>query len=222
MSTGVAQKRVDLFVLKSPQPTKRYLKLLKDLREVDDETLILAYIAGNDKAFTEIYNRYQPKIISFINKSLWDRERSEDISQEVFLRVHKNVEKFDASRKFSTWIFTIASNLTKNELRNRSKNPVIFHNNAPFEEDLDTRIFSLEDPKSTPDRLFDKRTIRNATDRAVSKMPQHQRKIFTLREIYGLTYEEIQAIVDINLGTIKSRLHRARQIFKKEMVLHWS
>lgn len=219
MAAEALRKEAGIIVKKLPKARRNHLKLVKRLHELDDGTLIKAYIAGNEQAFTLLYERYQMKVINFINTRIRDRSRAEDLSQETFMRVHRHIKKYDVSKKFSTWIFTIASNLSKNELRNRSRELVVFQNGAPFDE-FEGQVASVEDTKSMPDKLYGERHLCEATDRAVSKMPLHQRKVFILREFNGLHYGEIQAIVDVKLGTIKSRLHRARDIFKREMSLY--
>ena len=91
------------------------------LSELSDEQLFQRYQGGEDAAFSEIVARYEPSIKGFLHKRLKDEERVQDLTQDTFLRVHRARDRYDATRKFSTWIYTIASNLLKNEYRNRSR-----------------------------------------------------------------------------------------------------
>ncbi len=91
------------------------------LHELDDGRLVLEHLSGDHQAFGTLVDRYQTRLLNFINRTIGDRERAEDLVQEVFIRVFRHLHRFDQTKKFSTWIYTIASNLAKNELRNRSR-----------------------------------------------------------------------------------------------------
>src|SRR5687767_2291773 len=102
--------------------------LRERLHAMDDSAVVGAFLQGEgmaDLAFSELVERYQVRLLNFIYRTIGDRERSEDLVQEVFIRVHRHIHRFDRSKKFSTWVYTIASNLAKNELRNRSRNPLV-------------------------------------------------------------------------------------------------
>ncbi len=184
------------------------------LRLLDDAGVVAAFLAGEERAFQEIVERYQGRLLSFVYRTIGDRDRAEDLVQEVFIRVYRHIGRFDRSKKFSTWIYTIASNLAKNELRNRSRNPLVLFQSmrAKFDED-DDRPIEFEDTQNRPDDLFRKRHLRELVEQSVSQLPMHHRDVFVLRELEGKSYEEIADITGINLGTVKSRLNRARTAF---------
>jgi RNA polymerase sigma-70 factor (ECF subfamily) len=175
--------------------------------------LIEAHLAGDPRAFGLIVARYQVRLLNFVYRMIGDRERAEDLVQEAFLRVHRHLDRFDRSRKFSTWVYTIASNLAKNELRNRSRNPLVLFQaiKAKFEDE--DRPLQFEDTQSRPDDLFRKRHLREMVEQSVGRLPVHHREVFVLRELEGKSYEEIAEITGVNLGTVKSRLNRARTAF---------
>lgn len=183
------------------------------LQELDDSGLVAAYLAGDKRAFTELADRYHGRLINFVYRTTGDRERAEDLVQETFIRVYRHLHRFDQSKKFSTWVYTIASNLAKNELRNRSRNPLVLFQTIRASWSADERPLEWEDNTYRPDDLFRKRHLRQMVETAVSKLPDHHRTVFILREMEGKTYEEIAAITDCNLGTVKSRLNRARNSF---------
>ena len=157
--------------------------------------------------------RYQTRLLNFVYRIVGDRERAEDLVQEVFVRVYRHLGRFDRSKKFSTWIYTIASNLAKNELRNRSRNPLVLFTSMTKGWEDEERPLEFEDPSSRPDDLFRKRHVRELVESSVAQLPMHHREVFMLREIEGRSYEEIAEITHCNLGTVKSRLNRARNSF---------
>lgn len=190
------------------------LSVRDQLRLLDDTDLVTTFLKSEERAFDVLVERYQTRLLNFIYRTVGDRERAEDLVQEVFVRVYRHLARFDRSKKFSTWIYTIASNLAKNELRNRSRNPLVFFQSltkgfAGEEE----RPVEFEDPRSRPDDLFQKRHLREIVEQSVAQLPAHHREVFVLRELEGKSYEEIAEITHCNLGTVKSRLNRARTAF---------
>ena len=192
---------------------KQAYRTLEDLKTLDDGALVTEYMAGQARSFDAIVDRYQSRLLNFIYRTVGDRERSEDLVQEVFIRVHRHPARFDRTKKFSTWIYTIASNLAKNELRNRSRNPIVLFQTMTAGWDDEERPLEFEDPQSRPDDLFRKRHVRSLVEQTVAQLPQHHREVFVLRELEGRSYEEIAEITHCNLGTVKSRLNRARSSF---------
>src|SRR5512134_317658 len=183
------------------------------LEELDDAHIVRQHIAGDDQAFGVLVDRYQTRLLNFVHRTIGDRERAEDLVQEAFIRVYRHLQRFDQSKKFSTWIYTIASNLAKNELRNRSRNPLVLFQTLKKNWDADHRPLEWEDTQYKPDDLFRKRHLRRKVEEAVAQLPEHHRIVFVLREMEGKTYEEIADITGCNLGTVKSRLNRARNNF---------
>lgn len=186
----------------------------------DVNQLIEAHLAGDPRAFGLIVERYQLRLLNFIFRMIGDRERAEDLVQEAFLRVYRHLDRFDRSRKFSTWIYTIASNLAKNELRNRGRSPLVTFEQARPRNEEDNRPVDFEDKDNRPDDLFDQRTLKALVDETVAKLSSHHREVFVLRELEGKSYEEIAEIMHCNLGTVKSRLNRARQSFAELIQPH--
>ena len=180
---------------------------------VDDAQVVRTFLDGDARGFTELVLRYQTRLLNFIYRTIGDRERAEDLVQEAFVRVYRHLHRFDQNRKFSTWIYTIASNLAKNELRNRSRNPLVLFQTIRKQWEADHRPLQFEDSSARPDDLFHKRQLRELVERSVAQLPEHHRVVFVLRELEGKSYEEIAEITGCNLGTVKSRLNRARNNF---------
>jgi RNA polymerase sigma-70 factor (ECF subfamily) len=186
----------------------------------DVNALIEAHLAGDPRAFAEIVTRYQVRLLNFVYRMIGDRERAEDLVQEAFLRVHRHLGRFDRSRKFSTWAYTIASNLAKNELRNRGRSPLVRLDHTRPELDGDERPLEFEDVANRPDDMYHQRQLKRLVDDTVAQLSSHHREVFVLRELEGKSYEEIADIMHCNLGTVKSRLNRARQSFAELISPH--
>ena len=191
---------------------KRFRSLV-DLATLDDTALVSEFLAGEPRAFDAIVDRYQVRLLNFVYRIVGDRERAEDLVQEAFIRVHRHLGRFDRSKKFSTWVYTIASNLAKNELRNRSRNPLVLFSSITQGWDDEERPLEFEDPQARPDDEFRRKHVKEAVEQSVAKLPAHHREVFVLRELEGRSYEEIAEITHCNLGTVKSRLNRARSSF---------
>lgn len=196
----------------SPAPSTRAPDR-QALVELDDAQIAQRHLAGDARAFGALVDRYQGRLLNFVNRTIGDRERAEDLVQEVFIRVFRHLHRFDQTKKFSTWIYTIASNLAKNELRNRSRNPLVFFQTIKRNWEADHRPLEFEDTTARPDDLYRKRFLKDAVDQCVAQLPEHHRVVFVLRELEGKSYEEIAEITGCNLGTVKSRLNRARNSF---------
>lgn len=167
--------------------------------QLEDGHLAQRHLAGDPRAFGTLVDRYQTRLLNFVNRSIGDRERAEELVQEVFIRVFRHLDRFDQTRKFSTWIYTIASNLAKNELRSRSRRPQLLE-----------RPLELEDTSTRPDELFHRNTVADAVAQGVRQLSKSLREVFVLRELEGMSYGEIAEVTGANLGTVKSRISRAR------------
>ncbi len=185
------------------------------LRAMGDGQLVEAHLAGTTRAFDVIVERYQVRLLNFVYRIVGDRERSEDLIQEAFVRVHRHLARFDRSKKFSTWIYTIASNLAKNELRNRARSPLVLFTTLAPQWDDDERPLEFEDVNAQPDEAFHQRYLREAVEASMAKLPANHRDVFVLRELEGRSYKEIAELTKCNLGTVKSRLSRARNAFSE-------
>ena len=194
------------------KPAKEHRKRLGQL---DDSAVVRWFLAGDERAFGELVKRYDGRLLNFVYRTVGDRERAQDLVQETFVRVYRHMHRFDQSKKFSTWIYTIAGNLAKNELRNRSRNPLMLFQAIRKNWEADHRPLEWEDSSYKPDDLYRKRFLKELVEKAVVELPEHHRIVFVLRELEGKTYEEIAEITGCNLGTVKSRLNRARNNFAR-------
>lgn len=184
-----------------------------DLTDLSDEMLFEHYQDGNDRAFSELVSRYEPLIKGFLFKRLKDEERVQDLTQDTFLRVHRARERYDTGRKFSTWIYTIASNLLKNEYRNRSRRRETSFSDLRA-EGAEVRPIEFESDAVDPERQTYQGELREAIEDAIGRLEDHHRIPFVMREVEDRTYEEISEAIGVPVGTVKSRLFRARNAFQ--------
>ena len=123
-----------------------------------------AHLQGRPGAFQELYDRYRDRLVHFITRKTGDPDRAQDLVQEAFIRVTRHLHRFDTSKKFSTWVYTIASNLSKNELRNRSRSPLVLFQRLTNNWEDDHRPLQFEDYSMRPDDLYRKRYLRRLVE----------------------------------------------------------
>ncbi len=178
-----------------------------------DEDLILAFQNGDVKAFDEIVRRYRDPLFNFVVRLLGDAFFSEDIVQETFLRVYRNRHRYHQVAKFSTWIYTIASNLAKTELRRR-KVRNFFSISSKGEDEKD---YDLVDTSTDIERDVDGIVKSEIILKEINALPYHFKEAVLLRDIQDLSYEEISQILNVPLGTVKSRVNRGRSRLQKRL-----
>jgi RNA polymerase sigma-70 factor, ECF subfamily len=187
-----------------------------DLAELTDEDVMERCAMGSEAAFRTLVQRYRTRIINLVCRFINDRDRAEEISQEVFLRVFRNRERYRKSGKFSTWIFTIAVNLTKNEIRSRVRHRGTFSLDA-MEEESSGQGVTFPDAKPLPDEDLNAHEIGQKVAEALRKIPARYREAVVLRDVEGLSYEEVGQILRIPGGTVRSRINRARLMLKERL-----
>jgi RNA polymerase sigma-70 factor (ECF subfamily) len=181
--------------------------------EIDGGNLVQAYLAGDESAFTRLDRLYRPRLLNFITRMVQDRGRAEELVQETFLRVYRHGHRYDPSRKFSTWIYTIAGNLARNDLRRRRRSPIVATEAINRNGELADWADLAEDPAPRPDEAQVSRSMMELVQKTVARLSPIHREVFVLRELEDKTYEEIADLVGCDLGTVKSRLNRARRAF---------
>jgi RNA polymerase sigma-70 factor (ECF subfamily) len=202
-----------------PREPYRLKKL--ELAELSDEDVMERCALGSEAAFRALVQRYRTRIMNLVCRFISDRDRAEEISQEVFLRVYRNRERYRKSGKFSTWIFTIAVNLTKNEIRSRVRHKGTYSLDA-MEEDSGGQGLPFPDARPLPDADLSAREIQERVAEALRKLPPRYREAVVLRDIEGLSYEEVGEILKIPGGTVRSRINRARLMLKERLKPHVS
>ena len=171
-----------------------------------DEELIARFQDGDSYAFDQLVRRYKDPLLNFIFRFIGDLIESEDIVQDTFYRVYKNKHYYKEVAKFSTWIYTIAGNLAKTELRKRKRRKIFSINKVTQSE----KEFELPDPERDPEEEVNSTLTEKHIYKAIRNLPPKFRQVIILRDVQGFSYEEISSIIKVPLGTVKSRVNRAR------------
>lgn len=184
---------------------------------LSDHNLIEAAKNGDEAAFAVIVNRYRNPITNYLYRFLNDYEEAVDLAQETFVRVYFAIERYHTEYAFSTYIYRIATNLAISELRKRKRRTILSLTGL-FQTDADdTTEFQPEDKKPLPDKdLIDDEQGR-VIAKAIATLPAKYRIPIILRDIEGMSYEEIATILELGLGTTKSRISRARGLLKEKL-----
>ena len=182
-------------------------------KSITDEILIAQFQGGDVDSFEELVLRYKDQLLNFVYRFVGNRSDSEDIVQETFLRVFKNKHYYKEIAKFSTWVYTIAGNLAKTELRRRKRKKLLSVSSI-IKDDKD---YDIPDLAASPEKEVDGIIKENIIQSAIEKLPSRFREVIVLRDIQGFAYEEISQILDIPLGTVKSRVNRGRLKLQEDL-----
>lgn len=180
-----------------------------------DEDLILAVQQGDKRSYDILVGRYKIRLFNFVLRMVSDPELAEEITQDAFVRAYVNADKYRTIAKFSTWLYTIALNLVRNHARRKKRSPI---RRMPMVGQGDeAREIEAPDRSQLPDEELEHSELSGVISGIMVKIPEHYREPFVLREVHDLSYEEIAAATGLKLGTVRSRINRARAHFRK----HW-
>lgn len=185
----------------------------KRLQELSDEDVIKVFQETDDiEAYNILVKRYKDPLMNFVYRFVGDRDVSTDIVQETMIKFYLNKDSYKSFAKFSTWIYTIAGNLAKNELKRRKRRTILSLDN----EDDENRSLQVEDTKFiSPERSADNEIKGSMIQKALAKVKPVYREVVILRDIDGFSYEEIADITELSIGTVKSRINRGRGQLQK-------
>ena len=174
--------------------------------ELSDEELIHRFQDGDIYAFDAIVNRYKDQLLNFASRFLNNPEEAEDVVQETFLRIFRNKHAYREIAKFSTWVYTIAGNLAKTELRKRKRRKYLYLSDMGY----DDKEYEIVDPSANTEKEVESLFQEKIIQKAIDELPPRFRQVILLVEIQELPYEEVSKIMRVPLGTVKSRVNRAR------------
>ncbi len=174
--------------------------------ETSDEVLISRFQQGDNYAFDLLVKRYKDPLINFIYRFLGSQTDAEDVLQETFLRLYKNKHYYKEIAKFSTWIYTIAGNLAKTELRKRRRRTFFSINQYGGEE----KDYDIPDDSNNPEQETNTQITDDIIQEAIERLSPKFKEVIILRDIQGFSYDEISEMIKVPLGTVKSRVNRAR------------
>lgn len=186
-------------------------------KSLSDHELIEATKRGDEAAFAVIVGRYRNPITNFLYRFLNDYEEAVDLAQETFVRVYFAIERYHTDYAFSTYIYRIATNLAISELRKRKRRTILSLTGL-FQTDADEATeFQPADERALPDENFIDDEQGRVIATAIATLPPKYRVPVILRDIEGRSYEEIAGILELGLGTTKSRISRARALLKEKL-----
>lgn len=176
-----------------------------------DEQLLADYRAGDKLSFPKLVERYQRELFHFLVRFLGDRAAAEDVFQETFLQIHQSADQFDPERRFRPWMFTIAANKARDLIRSQARRPTspLQATISPSDEGSGEYIDLMNSGATMPDEPMQKEELQQLVQSTVMSMPDHLREILLLSYFHQFPYKQISEILDIPLGTVKSRLHSA-------------
>lgn len=181
----------------------------------DDAALLLALKGGEFAAFSALVDRHQRSLINFFYHLCWDRQASEDCAQEVFLRLYSHLDTYEPQAKFTTFFYRIARNLWIDRIRTIAVHgrPLSLESTGGGRQgpSLQDRVPSRS---LGPSELLVRGEQQEALRRAIDRLPEEQKAVVILGEIQGMKYQDISAILDIPVGTVKSRMHTAMEKLK--------
>jgi RNA polymerase sigma-70 factor (ECF subfamily) len=186
--------------------------------EIDpDAALMLRVKQGDAAAFATLVEKYKQPVMNLAWRTLRDETEAEDLAQNVFVQAWKSAGRYQATAKFSTWLFTIARNLCLNEIRRRTRHPAESLDQTR-EDDGEQPLFQVEDKRlaAAPDELL-RGELERKVDEALAALPENQRLALALCRQDELSYEEIAAVLGCSLSATKSLIHRARETLKARL-----
>ena len=178
-----------------------------------DEQLIARFQSGDERAYIELVNRYRDRLINFVYPFLGDFEQAEDVVQETMLKLYEKKHYYREIAKFSTWIYTIARNLANTELRKKKRRKTTYISRMT----KDDRQYDIPAVQADLNQNLQNEFIIDRIHAAIKELPEHFKTVIILRDIQELSYDDISNIVGVPLGTVKSRINRARLQLQAEL-----
>jgi len=188
------------------------------LREWSDEALMLEHGKGSESAYAELVRRHQPGVLNFTFRMVNNRHVAEELTQEVFIALVRNADRYQPTAKFTTYLYTIASNIVSKEWARQKRRPKAFSLsswwNSSEGDDGGDPLEHLSDERQNVLLAFQKGEISEAVNEALRHLPEHQRETFVLRRFQDMSYEEIAEVMEVPVGTVKSRIVRAERALR--------
>lgn len=175
----------------------------------EEYLLLKKFAAGDEEAFAELYDRYAERLVQYVHRCVGDWQEAEDIVQEVFVQVMKDAATFEPKATLSTWLFRIATFMCLKKKRDRGIRGRI------LSRETDAGTFDRDNPETDAgeDVLLKERVA--AIKELIGTLPQEHKTVFVLREYENMSYRDIADVLGIELGTVKSRLYRAREMLRE-------
>jgi len=184
--------------------------------DASDLSLVRRVQRGERGAYDLLVLKYQHKVVKLVMRYLRNPADAEDVAQEAFVKAYRALPQFRGDSAFYTWLYRIAINTAKNALAARERNPVSYELDLQGNDESSDMVSRLKDPE-TPEGLALTEEIRDTVNHAISELPEDLRTAIVLRELEGMSYEEIAASMDCPVGTVRSRIFRAREAIDRRL-----
>jgi RNA polymerase sigma-70 factor (ECF subfamily) len=186
----------------------------------EEQDFILALKRRDEAAFSELVRRHQHQVYNLVLRMLGNREEAEDVAQEVFVAVFRSIDGFREESSLATWLYRVATNHCKNRLKylGRRQRGKLCSLDVVAEHDL--RPTATQEHYHPPDQLLEGHQAEREVQQAIAGLEPEQRLVILLREVEGLSYQQIEEVTGLPPGTVRSRLHRARLALKEWMARH--
>ncbi|ACB85465.1 RNA polymerase, sigma-24 subunit, ECF subfamily [Natranaerobius thermophilus JW/NM-WN-LF] len=183
----------------------------------NDEFLVKQCQNGHLDAFEELVHKYHQKVYSLCYRFSGNHDDANDLAQEAFIRVYHSINKFHFKSAFSTWLYRVTSNVCLDEMRKRKRKSSVSLD-SPMETDDGELYFNLPDQKFNPELMAERKDVQEIVHKAIQELPKDQKLTLLLREMEGFSYDEMAEVMNVSVGTVKSRLSRARNNLKEILV----
>jgi RNA polymerase sigma-70 factor (ECF subfamily) len=184
-------------------------------KQQSDQQLVSRVQKGDRRAFDLLVIKYQPKILSLVGRFVFDSSECQDVAQEAFIKAYRALPNFRGDSQFYTWLYRIAVNTAKNYLVSRGRKAPT-HDIDPEDAENFSEEGAFRD-SATPERLLQRDRLKHVVFSAIAELPEELRIAVSLREMDGMSYEEIAEVMDCPIGTVRSRIFRARESIEKKM-----
>lgn len=181
-----------------------------------EQILIKKCMKGNLKAFDELIEKHEKIAYNIALKMLKNPEDAMDVSQEAFIKVFRSIKTFNFESSFSTWLYRIVTNTCLDFLRKRATN--VYSIDSPIHTDDGEIERDIPDDSETPEELLERKLTKELVTNSIDKLDDNHRTVIILRDIQGFSYDEISTILDCSIGTVKSRINRARNNLKDILI----
>jgi RNA polymerase sigma-70 factor (ECF subfamily) len=190
-----------------------------DYKKLTDQEIVVLARQGREAAYRELIGRYQRPVFSLIYRLVRDREKSEDLAQETFIKVLNALDRYDPSFKFSSWIFKIAHNTSLDHLRKKELVTLSLEGSPHAESQSEVEASTIQalSTEETPEDYAASRELGATLEKAIARLRPEYRTAIVMCHVEGRPYEEIAEVMGVPLGTVKTYIHRARNELKKEL-----
>ncbi len=180
----------------------------------NDADLIQRCLANDQSAYTQLLEKYRRQVLSLVWRMVNNKEEAQDLAQEAFIRAFRSLESFDTSRSFPAWLFRITTNLCVDYYRKRKLKTISLVQEAGH--DREEHTIDLESADAGPDENFEEKESAERLDRMVRTLPAPYRIVILLRHQSDMSYDEIAEALNLPLGTVKARIHRAHKMLREK------